>query len=164
MKNADKSIYVSNTICSIFTPCANFIRTPILSNVYSVSSTMPIVDTTIYGVFTPLNKEIYRSIETATVKDYISVETTGAVGVMGQAGVRLNEVTPYAILGIQYGPLSLTYTAEDNGTKTTKTYKNKQPVFIFGLGMMGHASDNVTIGLELYRKVSYDFTVIAKPA
>ncbi|PIZ33810.1 MAG: hypothetical protein COY39_01650 [Alphaproteobacteria bacterium CG_4_10_14_0_8_um_filter_37_21] len=112
-----------------------------------------------YGLFAPLNKEVYRSVFDHDEKDYISVKTTGAVGIMGQAGLRFNDITPYAILGIQYGPRSLTYTAEKNGTTTKKTYKNKQPVFIFGLGVMGHASDNVTIGLELYRKVSYDFTV-----
>lgn len=112
-----------------------------------------------YGVLSPLNKEVYRSVVDGDTKDYISVKTTGAFGVMGQAGIRFNDVTPYAILGIQYGPRSLTYTAEDDGKTTKKTYKNKQPVFLFGLGIMGHASDNVTIGLELYRKMSYDFTV-----
>lgn len=115
----------------------------------------------LYGVLTPLNKEIYRNATDGDTLNYISVKTTGAVGVMGQAGVRLNDVTPYAILGIQYGPRSITYVAEDPLLPARKTFRNKQPVFVFvfGLGVMGHASDRVTIGLEVYRKVSYDFTV-----
>ena len=112
-----------------------------------------------YGVLTPLNKEVYRNATDGDTLDYISVKTTGAVGLMGQAGVRLNDIIPYAILGIQYGPRSITYVAEDPAEPVRQTFKNRQPVFVFGLGVMGHASDGVTIGLEVYRKVSYDFNV-----
>lgn len=112
-----------------------------------------------YGVLTPLNKEVYRNATDGDTLDYISVKTTGAVGIMGQAGVRFDGITPYAILGIQYGPRSITYVAEDPVQPARQTFKNKQPVFVFGLGVMGHASDGITIGLEVYRKVSYDFNV-----
>lgn len=113
----------------------------------------------LYGYLSPLNKEVYRSAADADTLDYISVRTTGAVGALMRFGLNLPKITAYGLIGIQWGPRSITYVCEDPVLPARQTFSNKQPTYVFGVGLMGDIAQNWSLGLEVQRQVSQDFSV-----
>lgn len=113
----------------------------------------------IYGTLTPLNKKIYCSSLNGDTMEEIFVRASGSIGTKLHFGVKLNDVTPYGILGIQYGPRYMRYVVKYGDTNPDITYKNKSPIFLFGIGLMGDVSDNMSLGIEYIHKTSREFNV-----
>ncbi len=113
----------------------------------------------LYGTLTPINKRIYFSSPNGDTTEEIFVRASGSVGTKLHFGVKLKDVTPYGILGIQYGPRYMRYVVKNGDTNPDITYKNKSPIFVFGIGLMGDVSDNMSLGIEFIRKANRDFDV-----
>ena len=113
----------------------------------------------VYGTLTPVNKRIYFNSINGDTTEEIFVRASGSIGTKVHFGMKLNEVTPYGVLGIQYGPRYLRYVVKNGNTNADIIYKNKSPIFVFGIGLMGDISKNMSLGIEFARKASRDFNV-----